>query len=41
MLFARNALAYGPQAWFGAEKGVFKVKVDKNNYSVDKRSPFL
>jgi hypothetical protein len=27
MLFARNALASGPQAWLGAEKGLFKVKV--------------
>jgi hypothetical protein len=31
MLFPRNALASGPQAWLGAEKGVFKVKVGKDN----------
>jgi len=29
MLFPRNALASGPQAWLGAEKGLFKVKVGK------------
>jgi hypothetical protein len=29
MLFARTALASGPQAWFGAEKGFLKVKVGK------------
>jgi len=27
MLFPRNALASGPQAGFGAEKGLFKEKV--------------
>jgi hypothetical protein len=25
MLFPRNVLASGPQAWFGAEKGRLKV----------------
>jgi hypothetical protein len=29
MLFPRNALASGPQALLGAEKGFFKVKVGK------------
>jgi hypothetical protein len=29
MLFARNALASGPQAWFGAEKRLFKVMMGK------------
>jgi hypothetical protein len=32
MLFARNPAkggTSGPQAWFGAEKGLFKVKVGK------------
>jgi hypothetical protein len=29
MLFPRNALASGPQACFGAEKGLSKVKVGK------------
>jgi hypothetical protein len=27
MLFPFNALASGPQAYFGAEKGLLKVKV--------------
>jgi hypothetical protein len=30
MLFPRNALASGPQAWLEAEKGLFKVKVGKH-----------
>jgi hypothetical protein len=29
MLFPRNALVSGPQAWVGAGKGLFKVKVVK------------
>jgi hypothetical protein len=29
MLFARSALASGPQAWFVAKKGLFKVKGGK------------
>jgi hypothetical protein len=36
MLFPRNALASGPQAWLGAEKGLFKVKVA----SLDTQLPF-
>jgi hypothetical protein len=35
MLFPRNALASGPQAWLGAEKGLFKVKVGKRQIPVD------
>jgi hypothetical protein len=35
MLFARNALASGPQAWLGAEKGFFKVKAGKTFFLVD------
>jgi hypothetical protein len=33
MLFPCNALASGPQAWLGAEKGLFKVKVGKKKPS--------
>jgi hypothetical protein len=36
MLFPRNALASGPQAWLGAEKGLFKVKVDKFESPIDR-----
>jgi hypothetical protein len=35
MLFPRNALASGPQAWLGAEKGLFKVKVGKRAFLLD------
>jgi len=35
MLFPRNALASGPQAWLGAEKGLFKVKVGKAKKDFD------
>jgi hypothetical protein len=36
MLFARNALAPGPQACFPRGKRVAKVKVGKNRPQVDK-----
>jgi hypothetical protein len=38
MLFARNPAkggTSGPQAWFGAEKGLFKVKVGKRGILID------
>jgi hypothetical protein len=35
MLFPRNALASGPQAWLGAEKGLFKVKVGNPLFPID------
>jgi hypothetical protein len=40
MLFPGNALASGPQAWFRAEKGLFKVKVGKCNFSIDPNGGF-
>jgi hypothetical protein len=38
MLFPGNALASGPQAWLGAEKELFKVKVGKLGKSLDKEN---
>jgi hypothetical protein len=38
MLFPRNPAkggTSGPQAWFGAEKGLFKVKVGKTYFPID------
>jgi hypothetical protein len=35
MLFARNTLASGPQACFGAEKGVIQLKVGKLKNDID------
>jgi hypothetical protein len=35
MLFPRNALASGPQAFFFAEKGTAKVKWDKSPNPLD------
>jgi hypothetical protein len=35
MLFPRNALASGPQACFGAQKGLPKVKVGKLFLTLD------
>jgi hypothetical protein len=40
MLFPRNALASGPQAWFGAEKGLLKVKGGKSENPLDRNLPF-
>jgi hypothetical protein len=37
MLFPRNALVSGTQAWLGAEKGLFKVKVDNREWGLDKQ----
>jgi hypothetical protein len=35
MLFPRNALASGPQAYFLAEKGIEKVKVGKAGMGIE------
>jgi hypothetical protein len=38
MLFPHNPAkggTSGPQAWFGAEKGLFKVKAGKSQISLD------
>jgi hypothetical protein len=39
MLFPRNALASGPQACFGAEKGLSKVKAGKEELGIDFNLP--
>jgi len=35
MLFPRNALASGPQAYFSGEKGSGKVRGDKRKIAID------
>jgi hypothetical protein len=39
MLFARNGLASGPQAYFFAEKTIAKLNVRKERFRIDPQPP--